>query len=68
MLVVFLISILTVTRGGKRTAATSKMECFVIIANGWKSLTIITKYSTWHVTTVLDPALVILVIIRLFYF
>ena len=25
-------------RGGSRTAATSKMECFVIIVNGWKPL------------------------------
>ena len=23
-------------RGGSRAAATSKMECFVIIVNGWK--------------------------------
>ena len=30
-------------RGGFRTAATSKMELFVIIVNGWKPLTIITK-------------------------
>ena len=31
-------------KGGSRAAATSKMECFVIIANGWKPLTIITKH------------------------
>ena len=31
------------SRGGSRTAATSKMERFVIIVNGWKSLNIITK-------------------------
>ena len=24
------------TRGGSRAAETSKMECFVIIVNGWK--------------------------------
>ena len=30
-------------RGGSRTAATSKMERFVMIVNGWKPLTIITK-------------------------
>ena len=30
-------------RGGPRTAATSKMERFVIMVNGWKPLTIITK-------------------------
>ena len=31
------------TRGGSGTAATSKMEGFAIIVNGWKLLTIITK-------------------------
>ena len=25
-------------RGGSRAAATSKMECFVIIVNGWKHI------------------------------
>ena len=33
-------------RGGSRTAATSKMEHFVIIVKAWKLLTIITKRST----------------------
>ena len=32
-------------RGGSRTAATSKMERFVILVNDWKPLTIITKLS-----------------------
>ena len=36
------------------TAATSKVELFVIIVNGWKPLTIITKGSTLNVATVLD--------------
>ena len=44
-------------RGGSRTAATSKMECFVIIVNGWKPLTIITKRSVLDVAAVLDPPL-----------
>ena len=44
-------------RGGSRTAATSKMECFVIIVNGWKPLTIITKHSILDVAAVLDPPL-----------
>ena len=35
----------TCFRGGSRTAATSKMERFVIIVNGQKPLTIITKCS-----------------------
>ena len=32
----------TTHRGGSRAAATSKIERFVIIVNGWKPLTIIT--------------------------
>ena len=43
-----------VCRGGSRTAATSKMELFVIIVNGWKPLTIITKSSILDVAAVLD--------------
>ena len=43
---------------GSRTAATSKMENFVIIVNGWKSLTIIRKSSILDVAAVLDPSLV----------
>ena len=44
-------------RGGSRTAATSKTEHFVIIVNGWKPLTIITKSSILDVAAVLDPPL-----------
>ena len=44
-------------RGGSRTAATSKMERFVIIVNGWKPLTIITKRSILDVASHLDPPL-----------
>ena len=44
-------------RGGSRTAATSKMERFVIIVNGWKPLTVTTKHSILDVAAVLDPAL-----------
>ena len=46
-----------VFRGGSRAAATSKMECFVIIVNGWKPLTIITKHSILDDATALDPPL-----------
>ena len=49
-----------VLRGGSRTAATSKMERFVIIVNGRKPLTIITKHSILDVAAVLDPPLVLL--------
>ena len=44
-------------RGGSRTAATSKMECSVIIVNGFQPLTIITKRSILDVAAVLDPPL-----------
>ena len=44
-------------RGGSRTAATSKMEHFVIIVNGWKPFTIITKSSILDVAAFLDPPL-----------
>ena len=40
-----------------RTAATSKMELFVIIVNGWKPLIIITKSIILDVAAVLDPPL-----------
>ena len=48
------------TRGGSRTDATSKMELFVIIVNGWKPLTIITKSSILDVAAALDPPLMTL--------
>ena len=44
-------------RGRSRAAATSKMEHFVIIVNGFKSLTIITKRSILDAAAVLDPPL-----------
>ena len=45
-------------RGGSRAAATSKMERFVIIVNGFQPLTIITKCSILDVAAVLDPLLI----------
>ena len=44
-------------KGGSSTAATSKVELFVIIVNDWKPLTFITKISTLDVAAVLDPPL-----------
>ena len=44
-------------KGGSRTAATSKIEHLVIIVNGWKPLTIITKRSILDIAAVLDPPL-----------
>ena len=46
-------------RGGSRAAATSKIECFVIIVNGLQPLTIITRRSILDVATALDPLLMI---------
>ena len=47
----------TASRVGSRAAATSKMERFVIIVNGWKPLTIIKKRSILDVAAALDPPL-----------
>ena len=44
-------------RGGSRTAATSKMEHFVITVDGFWSLTIIRKCSILDVAAVLHPPL-----------
>ena len=44
-------------RGGSRTAATFKMEFFVVIVNGFQTLAIITKCSILDVAAVLDPPL-----------
>ena len=48
---------LLLLRDGSRTAATSKMERFVIIINGWKPLAIITKRCIMDVAAALDPPL-----------
>ena len=42
------------SRGGSRAAATSKMECFVILFNGFQPLTIIAKHSILNVAAALD--------------
>ena len=44
-------------RGGSRTAATSKMELFVVIVSGFQPLFIITKCSILDVAAVRDPPL-----------
>ena len=48
----------SIRRGGSWATATSKMERFVIIVNGWKPLTIITKRSILDVAAALDPPLI----------
>ena len=45
-------------KGGSRAAATSKMDRFMIIVNGWKPLTIIGKHSILNVEAVLDRVLI----------
>ena len=47
----------TTLRGGSSVAAASKMERFVIIVQGWKPLTIITKHSILNAAAALDPSL-----------
>ena len=47
-----------INRDGSRDSATSKMESFVIIVNGWKPLTIITKHSILDVAAALDPPVI----------
>ena len=54
----------TLCRGGSKTVATSKMELFVIIVNGFQPLTIITNCSILDVTAVLDPPLTNLAIFQ----
>ena len=49
--------LVALTKGGSRTAATSKVDLFMVIVNDWKPLTIITKSSTLDVAAVLDPPL-----------
>ena len=46
--------------GGSRDAATSKMERFVIIVNGFQPLNIITKHSILDAVEALHPPLNIL--------
>ena len=55
-------------RGGSRAAATSKMDRFVIIVNGFQPLTIITKRSILDVAAALDPPLYIRLYWQLFFF
>ena len=47
-----------ISRGRSRTAATSKVELFVLIVNSFQPLFIITKSSTLDVAAVLDPPLI----------
>ena len=56
-----------IPRGGSRTAATSKMERIVIIANGFQQLTIITERFILDVAAVLDPPLIPLSIISHYF-
>ena len=54
------VPMLTDMFGGSRATATSKIECFVIIVNGFQPLTIITKHSILDVAAALDPPHVVL--------
>ena len=48
-----------ILRGESRAVATSKMERFVTIVNGFQPLTIITKRSILDVAAALDPPLIV---------
>ena len=48
----------SIDRGGSRTAATSKIEHFVLIVNGFQLLPIITKCCILDVAAVPDPSLI----------
>ena len=51
------------SRGGSRAAATSNMEYFVIIVNGFQPLTIVTKRSILDVAAALDPSLKLIFVV-----
>ena len=51
-----------ISKGGSRTAATSKVELFVMIVNGFQPLSIIAKSSTLDVAAVLDLSLISMVL------
>ena len=53
-----MVKIIQYIRYGSRATTTSKMERFVIIVNGWKPLTIITKRSILDVAAALDPPMI----------
>ena len=59
---------LDLARDRFRVTATSKVECFVIIVNDWKPLTIITKHSILDVVAALDPHLLAMPYILAFEF
>ena len=51
-------------RGGSRAAAAYQIERFVIIVNGWKPLTIITKHYNLDVAAALYPPLQLLLFFK----
>ena len=52
-----LLKISVKSKGRSRTAATSKLEHFVMVVNSFQPLTIIKKGSIFVVAAVLDPSL-----------
>ena len=56
------------TRDGLRTVAAFKKDHFMIIVNGWKPLTIITKSSILGVAAILDaPQMTVEMLIKKFH-
>ena len=60
MMIMIIKITLVMIRGGSRAAATSKMERFVIIVNGFQPLTIITKRFILDFAAVLYPPLMMM--------
>ena len=58
-LYIIFLDLLSIIRGGSRATATSNMDRFVIIVNGWKPLTIIAKHYILDVAAALDPPLMV---------
>ena len=54
---IFQTQFINLRRGGSRAAATFKMERLLIIVNGFRPLTVITKLSILDVAATLDPSL-----------
>ena len=54
----FCFRLIFISRGRSRISATSEMELFVIIVNGFQTLTIISKCSILDVAGVLGPPLI----------
>ena len=65
MMIMIIKITLVMIRGGSRAAATSKMERFVIIVNGFQPLTIIAKRFVLDFAAVLYPPLMMMMMMMM---